>query len=122
MKQVYLFKYGLTMLFLICAVAVFAQTSPFTGKVLDETSQPLPGATVSIKGTSQSVVTDVKGMFSFPGNNQSAIAVTVSFVGYDATEKVITANEPVTIQLVPNQKALSEVVVVGYGSVKKTDL
>ena len=93
MKQVYLFKYGLTVLLLICAISVFAQKSAFTGKVVDETNQPLPGATVRIKGTEQSTSTDTKGMFSFPTNNQSAIAITVSFVGYDETEKVITANE-----------------------------
>ena len=122
MKKVYLFKYGLTVLLLICAVSVFAQSGTFSGKVVDETAQPLPGATVRVKGTNQSASTDVNGKFSFPGNNQSAVAVTVSFVGYDVLEKVITINEPVTIQLVPNQKALSEVVVVGYGTVRKTDL
>jgi TonB-linked SusC/RagA family outer membrane protein len=122
MKKVYLFKYGLTVLFLICAISTFAQKSAFTGKVIDESSQPLPGATIRIKGTNQSTVTDTKGMFTFPGNNQSAIAVTVSFVGYDVTEKIITANEPVTIQLVPNQSKLNEVVVVGYGTAKKSDL
>src|SRR6185312_16284970 len=122
MKKVYLFKYGLTVLFLICAISSFAQKSAFTGKVIDESAQPLPGATIRIKGTNQSTVTDPKGMFSIPGNNQSAIAVTVSFIGYDATEKVITANEPVTIQLTPTQSKLNEVVVVGYGTDKKSDL
>jgi len=122
MKKVYLFKYGLTILFLLCAFSVFAQKSAFTGKVVDETSQPLPGATVRVKGTDQSASTDVNGKFSFPANNQSAIVVTISFVGYDALEKTIAVNEPMTIQLVPNQRALSEVVVVGYGTVKKTDL
>lgn len=122
MKKVYLFKYGLTVLFLICAISVFAQKSAFTGKVLDESAQPLPGATIRVKGTTQTTVTDPKGMFAIPGNSQSAIVVTVSFVGYDAIEKIITANEPVTIQLVPNQAKLNEVVVVGYGTAKKSDL
>src|SRR5579872_2718843 len=122
MKKVYLFKYGLTVLFLICAIATFAQKSTFTGKVIDESSQPLPGATIRVKGTDQSTVTDPKGMFTIPGNNQSAIAITVTFIGYDVTEKVITVNEPVTIQLVPNQGKLNEVVVVGYGTAKKSDL
>jgi len=122
MNKIYLFKYGLALLLLICAIPVFAQKSAFTGKVIDQTSQPLPGATVRIKGTDQSTVTDVKGVFTFPNNNQSAIVVTVTFIGYDALEKVITANEAVTIQLVPNQNSLSEVIVVGYGTVKKTDL
>ena len=122
MKQVYLFKYGLTLLLFIFAMSAFAQSNSFSGKVLDENSQPLPGATVRIKGTDQSTSTDLKGKFSFPKSNQSAIVVTVTFVGYDEQEKIIQANEAATIQLVPNQKSLSEVVVVGYGTVKKTDL
>ena len=123
MKQVYLFKYGLTVLLLICAISVFAQNKPFTGKVVDEINQPLPGATVRIKGTSQSTTTDTKGVFSFPNNGQSAIAVVITFIGYDEMEKVITANEAQSIiALIPNQKSLSEVVVIGYGTVKKTDL
>ncbi|WP_461451742.1 SusC/RagA family TonB-linked outer membrane protein [Mucilaginibacter sp.] len=123
MKQVYLFKYGLTVLLLICAISVFAQNKPFTGKVVDETNQPLPGATVRVKGTEQSTTTDAKGVFSFPKNGQSAIDVTISFVGYDLMEKVITANDAtLTIELVPNQKSLNEVVVIGYGTSKKKDL
>jgi len=122
MKKVYLFKYGLTVLFLICAIAAFAQKSAFSGKVIDENGQTLPGATIHVKGTTQSTVTDAKGMFTITGNNQSAIAVTVSFIGYDVTEKVITVNEPLTIQLVPNQGKLNEVIVVGYGTTKKSDL
>ena len=123
MKQVYLFKYGLTVLLLICAISVFAQNKPFTGKVIDEKAEPLPGATVHIKGTNQSTTTDAKGVFSFPNKGQSAIAVTITFVGYDVFNKTIAVtDERPVIQLVPNQKTLSEIIVVGYNSVKKTDL
>jgi len=122
MKKVYLIKYGLTMLFLICAFSVFAQKSVFSGKVVDENNQPLPGATIHVKGTDQSAGTDVSGSFSIPANNQSEVTVTISFVGYDVKEIAIKVNEKPTIRLTPNQKSLSEVVVVGYGTVKKTDL
>src|SRR6185312_15827610 len=122
MKKVYLIKYGLTLLFLICAIPLFAQTNVFRGKVVDETNQPLPGATVRIKGSDQSTVTDLNGKFSIPANNQTVTTIVVSFVGYDMMERNLNVNETGTIQLVPNQKALSEVVVVGYGTVKKTDL
>jgi len=121
MKKVYLFKYGLTMLLLIYAITVFAQRSTFRGRVVDERNQPLPGATVKVKGTSQTTATDVEGRFSLQAN-QSSIIVTVSFVGYQDLDKALTPNQNVTIQLLPNQKALSEVVVVGYGAVRKTDL
>lgn len=122
MKQVYLFKYGLTVLLFVCAMSAFAQSNSFTGKVVDESNQPLPGATVKVKGSQEATVTDANGKFTLPGKGQSAIAVTVTFVGYDVMEKLLTVNEPVTIQLVPNQKSLSEVVVVGYGTAKKSDL
>jgi protocatechuate 3,4-dioxygenase beta subunit len=51
MNKVYLFKYGLTMLFLICAFNTFAQKAQFTGTVVDERNLPLPGATVQVKET-----------------------------------------------------------------------
>jgi iron complex outermembrane receptor protein len=121
MKKVYLFKYGLTVLLLICATIAFAQKGTFKGKVVDELNQPLPGATVHVKGTDQSTVTDVSGSFSLSGNTPT-LTVEVSFVGYDMQERVIKAGESSTISLVPASKSLTEVVVVGYGSVKKSDL
>src|ERR1700754_384060 len=106
----YLFKYGLTALLLICAIATFAQKSSFSGKVVDENNQPLPGATVHVKGLDQSAATEANGVFHLNNINQTAVTVTVSFVGYDAAEKVINANQPVTIQLHPNAKSLAEIV------------
>ena len=122
MKKFYLFKYGLAVLFIITTMSAFAQKGTFTGKVTDETRQPLPGATVRVKGTDQSVITDIKGSFTFQNQNQSAITVIISFIGYEPLERVITAGETASIELAPNQKTLSEVVVVGYGSVRKSDL
>ena len=122
MNKVYLFKYGLSVLFLICAISAFAQKGTFSGKVVDELNKPLPGATIRVKGGNQSTVTDINGKFSIPGNGQSALTITATFVGYDVLEKVISIDEPVSIQLTPNQKALNEVVVVGYGTSKKKDL
>jgi iron complex outermembrane receptor protein len=122
MKKVYLFKYGLTVLLLISAIASFAQKGAFRGKVVDDLNQPLPGATVHVKGVSQTTVTDANGMFSLTGDTQQALTVQVTFVGYDVLERVIKANENPTFQLVPSSKALTEVVVMGYGTVKKSDL
>ncbi|MDB5144624.1 MAG: TonB dependent receptor [Mucilaginibacter sp.] len=122
MKKVYLFKYGLTVLFLICAFSVFAQKSVFKGKVVDELNQPLPGATIHAKETDQSVITDANGLFSLVGNNQAVLTVQVSFVGYDVASVTIKANETAAIKLVPNSKSLTEVVVVGYGTIRKTDV
>ncbi len=122
MRKVYCIKYGLTILLLICAIPLFAQKSAFAGRVVDQTNQPLRGATVHVKGTDQSAVTGSDGRFIIPGHDQSAITVEISFVGYDILERMISANESATIQLVPNARSLLGVVVVGYGSVRKTDL
>jgi TonB-dependent SusC/RagA subfamily outer membrane receptor len=121
MKHISLFKYGLTVLFFLCATLTFAQNAPFTGKVVDENNQPLPGAVVRVKGTETATSTDVSGAFRI-NSGQQAIVITVSFVGYDVAEKSLVANQPLTIQMQPNSKSLSEVVVVGYGTSKKSDL
>lgn len=121
MKHISLFKYGLTMLFYLCATFSFAQKSPFAGKVVDENNQPLPGAVIRVKGTDQATSSDVNGAFQV-NSTQQAIVVTVSFIGYDVAEKSMVANQPLTIQMLPNSKSLSEVVVVGYGTQKKSDL
>lgn len=122
MKKIYLFKYGLTILFLVSTLTLLAQKSSFTGKVVDENTLPLAGATIHLKGSTQLTVTNSKGVFTIPGNNQSAIVITISYMGYDTVEKVITLNESVVTQLTPNQKTLSNVVVVGYGTARKKDV
>ncbi|MBL4678441.1 MAG: TonB-dependent receptor [Mucilaginibacter sp.] len=121
MKHISLFKYGLAVLLLSLCTLSFAQTPVFSGKVVDETNNPLPGAVVRVKGTSQATSTDANGAFRVTGSGE-AIVVNITFIGYDAIEKTLTANQPLNVQLVPNAKSLSEVVVVGYGTTKKSDL
>jgi TonB-linked SusC/RagA family outer membrane protein len=117
----YLFKYGLSILLLICAVNTFAQQGPFTGKVVDDTDHPVPGASVHIKGTTTATVTDGNGQFRI-NSNQNNITVIVNFIGYVTVEKEIKAGQPVTIQMRLNGASLDEVVVVGYGTSKKSDV
>ncbi|WP_158826838.1 SusC/RagA family TonB-linked outer membrane protein [Mucilaginibacter lacusdianchii] len=121
MNKIYLFKYGLAMLFFFCALSSFAQ-NVFTGRVLDETNQPLPGATVRVKETGQSTVTDNNGAFTIRNIAQASVTISVSFVGYDVTEKAITQGQSATVQLKPNSRSLTDVVVVGYGTARKSDL
>ena len=92
-----------------------------TGKVSDENGDGIPGASVLIKGTNKGVITDTEGIFRLDIPNESSILV-FSYVGYLAQE--ITAGNKTTIdvKLVPDDKALDEVVVVGYGEQKKSDL
>lgn len=122
MNKLYLYKYGLTMLFFFCLFTSFAQTKTFTGKVVDETNQPLPGASIRIKETGSSVLSSVSGEFQIQNPKLNSLTITVSFVGYDAVERTIDAGHPLTILLSPNSRSLSDVVVIGYGTAKKSDL
>ncbi|MDN5204370.1 TonB-dependent receptor [Fulvivirgaceae bacterium BMA10] len=90
-----------------------------SGNVKDaETSQPLPGATVLIKGTDIGTTTDVEGQFSFsvPDNANQLV---VSFVGYITEEIAIGDRADFDIKLLPDAKSLDEIVVIGYGSDSK---
>lgn len=89
------------------------------GKVVDNKGLPLPGATVRVKGTQIAVVTDANGQFSVEA--QPGAVLVVNFIGYITTEAKVTGGS-ITIQLQEDNKSLQEVVVVGYGAVKKSDL
>ncbi|WP_242695946.1 SusC/RagA family TonB-linked outer membrane protein [Desertivirga brevis] len=94
---------------------------PVKGTVRDERNEALPGAIVKIKGTKTSVVTDVNGAFVI--NASTGDVLVVSFIGYGETEvKVGAEGTAINVSLQPTDKSLNEVVVVGYGTVKKRDL
>lgn len=92
-----------------------------TGIVTEENGAPLPGVNVLVKGTTMGTVTDSEGKFSL--NVSSAESVLVfSFIGYQIQEVPLGGQSVVNVQLVPDTKTLSEVVVVGYGTQEKTDV
>ena len=124
MKKTYLLKYVFLLFFVLSAVTVFAQTSTITGKVVDETNQPLPGATVVIKGTQKSTSTDANGIYRLTGISNGTVTIQVTFVGYKPMEKVVnvSGNVTVDINVIPVSNDLNEVVVIGYGTEKKKDL
>ncbi len=125
MKRIYLFKYCLTVVFLVCAIATFAQSVSITGKVVDEKSQPLPGASVTIDGTTLGATTDVDGNYRINGVKPGTYTLTAQFVGYTALKKSVTvsgsANGQANFQVQPTAQSLNEVVVIGYGTVRKSD-
>lgn len=90
------------------------------GKVVDEHGQPLPGASVRVKGTSQGTVTDVQGTFSLSNVADEAV-LEISFLGY-LSKEVPAKSDLGTIQLAVNTSELDEVVVVGYGTQRKSDV
>jgi TonB-linked SusC/RagA family outer membrane protein len=103
-------------LFLLMCNSAFAQTKTITGVVSDDAG-PLPGVSVSIKGTTTGSVTDVNGKFSL--NVASGQTLLFSFLGYTPQEVVINTQETVNIKLAQSSSSLNEVVVVGYGTQKK---
>ncbi|MDR0429755.1 MAG: TonB-dependent receptor [Tannerellaceae bacterium] len=91
-----------------------------TGTVTDTNGEPVIGANVLEKGTTNGTITDVNGWFQLTVNQQAVL--TISYIGFMATE-VATGNlSNLKITLREDTKALEEVVVVGYGSVRKSDL
>ncbi len=93
------------------------------GKVTDENGQGLPGVNVSLKGTSTGTVTEKSGQYSlFIPDEQNQGTLTFSYVGYLTQSVSIDHRTEINIQMVPDDKTLGEVVVVGYGTQKKADV
>ncbi len=98
------------------------QEIPVSGTVSDETGQPIPGAAVVEVGTNNGVVTDVDGKFTINVRNRGA-RLEISFLGYKKSE--VTINGPqrnLQITLAEEVSKLDELVVIGYGSMKKRDI
>lgn len=91
-----------------------------TGIVKDETDFPVVGANIVIPKTKKGVITDINGAFSL--NVTPGDIIEISYLGYMTQEIKVTDQKSLNIVLRENAKALSEVVVVGYGAVKKSDL
>tara|TARA_R110002050_G_C8962065_1_gene514510 strand:- start:10018 stop:13302 length:3285 start_codon:yes stop_codon:yes gene_type:complete len=92
-----------------------------TGTVTDANGQPLPGANVLEKGTTNGTQTDFDGNFSINTTDQNAVLV-VSYLGFKTNEVVVNDQNQITVILQEDAASLDEVVVIGYGTVKKSDL
>ncbi|MHB1196378.1 MAG: SusC/RagA family TonB-linked outer membrane protein [Lutibacter sp.] len=97
-----------------------AQTE-ITGTVYDEMNQPLPGASVMVKGTSVGTVTSFDGEFKILVP-KGATTIVVSYTGYIKQEVLIANKSNIVIKMLPDLTSLEEVVVVGYGSQRKKDI
>jgi len=91
------------------------------GKVSDESGTGLPGVSVVVKGTQRGTSTAADGAFELEVPDDRAILV-FSFVGYKSKEIPVGAQSQMAVSLLPDENALDEIVVVGYGTVKKSDL
>ena len=94
-----------------------------TGRITDsKNNDPLAGVVVHIKGTTHQVLTDEKGDFKFITGQQVPLVYELSYVGFKSKEVNITSFDFAQITLDNNNKGLSEVVVVGYGTQRKSDI
>jgi len=103
-------------------VTVSAAATKVSGKVVDEKGLPLPGVSVTLKGTTNGVVSDVNGNFSINVPDANSGTLVFTFVGYTRQEIALTGSTSINVNLQPDSKSLNEVVVVGYGTQKKATL
>ena len=102
---------------LFCTAMVFAQGIAITGTVT-ESGVPIPGVTVMVKGTNIGAATDMNGGFQITVPNEEAV-LQFSFVGYTTVEMIVGSRRSFDIEMVEDAQLLDEVVVVGYGVLKK---
>ncbi len=100
---------------------VFQQQNPITGTVTDNTGEPLPGVTVVVKGTTQGTVTNIDGKYSIDNVPENA-TLQFSFVGMKTQEIPVGNQTTINVQLEVDAIGIEEVVAVGYGTMKKSDL
>lgn len=125
MEKNYFKKLCFLLFFAVISLSTFAQSGSISGKVVDETNLPLPGAAVFLTGTQTSTQTDINGNYRLNGVSYGNVSVTVKFIGYTEQSKSVNlTSTAVTLnfQLVPSTKSLNEVVVVGYGTSTKRDV
>lgn len=103
---------------LFFALSSYAQQMAVKGHVKDTTGEPVIGANVIIKGTTTGTITDFDGNFTLNATKDAILSI--SFVGYKPAE--VKAAPSVTVTLQDDSQLLNDVVVIGYGSVKKSDL
>lgn len=106
---------------LLSVTTVFAQDKRITGKVTDESGLSLPGASVKIKNTNVVAVTDENGNFAISAPTTSQTIV-FSYLGMQDQELVIGSRTSFNIKLLSKSTSLSDVIIIGYGSIKKSDL
>lgn len=93
-----------------------------TGRVTDENNSGLPGVSIVLKGTQRGTTTNTEGRFEMNIPETGSPLLVFSFVGYTSQEVAVGSQNNLSVSMVPENKLLNEVVVIGYGAVKRKDL
>jgi iron complex outermembrane receptor protein len=102
---------------LLLTVGAFAQQITVKGHVKDATGEPIIGATVKVAGAQQGTVSDFDGNFTLKADQGQTLSV--SYIGYQTA--TVKAAPSIQVTLLDDQTVLQDVVVIGYGTVKKSD-
>lgn len=109
----------LFLFFCVFALAAHSQNVTMKGSVTDVNNEPLLGVNIMVKGTTTGTITDIDGNFSINGPQGSTLVI--SYIGM-VTQEIVYKGEPLKVVLKDDAQALDEVVVVGYGTMRKKDL
>ena len=124
MKNITLMKkYAVyTLVFLLSLTRAYAQQASISGKITDDNSAALPGVTVLLKGTTTGINSDTEGNYSLPVPEAGTGVLVFSFVGYKSQEVTIGNRRSINLKLTLDAQALQDVVVVGYGEQRRSDI
>ncbi len=107
----------LAVLFLLCMIPLGMNAQTVKGTVNDEAGEPIIGATVKVQGSNEGTVTDFDGKFSVRASSNATLVI--SYVGYVTQQVPVGGKSNITVTLKEDNTTLNDVVVIGYGTMKK---
>ncbi len=127
MRRILLIKY--VAIFLMSIAILQLNAAPvgdllqkqITGKITDESGNPLPGVNIQVEGTTVGTVSDVNGLYTISAPGENAVLV-FTFIGYNPQKITVGGQSAINVALALSVTAMQEVVVVGYGTARKADL
>lgn len=102
--------------------AVFAQKAVIKGNVVDENGEPIIGANILVKGSTNGTITDINGNYSLEVENAKGAVLQISYIGYNSVEEAIKGRNDVSFKLEPSVVNLGEVVAIGYGTQTRREI
>ena len=116
-------RYLAILLLMLLSAVTFAQNArTVTGKITDKNGMALPGANIVIQGTTTGVQADINGSYKIIVNNPDNTVLEFSFIGFTVQKVPLGNQSNIDVELMTDEIGLDEVIVIGYGTVKKKDL